>query len=1037
MEGNTKDILLDTPFEHPCNIYKENYIPILKDHNVSDQCKEIGRHLLNMTKNPLSQHVDVLIPKLDRNNHAKSQLEHFKSFFGQKHIIQESDKNNIRTIEEQNRVVMSKNAFLFESSITKPIKEFIDTEQSYVELLEEIVHKVMKRIKESITHESKTFILDHYSFNRIFINMEDILEVNRSFLDSLKQYEQGKTSESFGEIVLKHINTFDCYRVFLLGKSNSLACHTQNVKQNKNYSKFLVNMEVKGSLGMSDILISPIQRMARYKLLIGVVANNLDPNDVEIEYLRQAEDKVSKINDMQYGDSSLLNLYHLIRDAPASLIQTRQLLGFFDATELSLLSGKSNRPVTILVFTDKLMVVKRKSQNLQGKDILDKIEEKVKNTMSTSMLQKAKDAYTGLPFEFKGWVDIEAVEFFHGLKDRSDTFFLRTTLPELDPNATEKEAEEYFRRSDRLYSIIPNTSTRSTNLNHFIDNKTKLIALCQKQIALSKIQDTPIELYCENKFKLPTYTHFFDEESYSSVKYKNHILVVYVEDSKSVRHIDINKLVDDNVWIVVLLSRHQTSGGYKLIIRSRTGLVPIREISREMEYECIIDNQSIHRKNNHAPLDFIDTLWNNLFFYERRLRATDAFSCINDGLLRVRARSRSRSKSLTRVASNMSIGKLFARSRSSSPTRHSVTEGQHDNLLDQTPMSHVPDPVLKVATVNKQVETEFRALNKESSTEKHSYRPPKINTQPHHRRSMDLRSNSPSEIFVRNDTHFIDNFNEKKTTPEEMLYGGSNGYQDNSYRHPRPYPSTSATTTTSSRSIGSIHGYFNTVDTSSPLHYSPQGYHRRSPSPENSISRPSSGSSHHSNTSLSSDNTLLDPYPTHANSRRPTESFHVPYSGSISSYHSGSTRSYFDDYSRPFDFVPSSPHREKHFGSARTTGSSTYDEKLMSAIDNPRRSSYGSRPPLHPGFYTQPQSPNSMPRQPALTHRPHTAPAVDNCAQLKNNVNELIDELIQSHRQTRGQDYSYYESMCDMRSHINSRFDELMNNIHQTQQYQH
>lgn len=98
------------------------------------------------------------------------------------------------------------------------------------------------------------------------------------------------------------------------------------------------------------------------------------------------------------------------------MIQTRQLLGYFDATELSLQSGKSNRPVTLLVFTDKIMVVKRKNYNLQGKDYLEKIEEKVKDTNSSSMLQKAKEAYNGLPLEFKGWADIRSVEIFDGLK---------------------------------------------------------------------------------------------------------------------------------------------------------------------------------------------------------------------------------------------------------------------------------------------------------------------------------------------------------------------------------------------------------------------------------------------------------------------------------------------------------------------------------------------------------------------------------------------------------------------------------------------
>jgi ribosomal 30S subunit maturation factor RimM len=98
------------------------------------------------------------------------------------------------------------------------------------------------------------------------------------------------------------------------------------------------------------------------------------------------------------------------------LIQTRQLLGYYDATELSLLTGKSNRPVTILVFTDKIMIVKRKNSNLKGRDYLENIEEQVKSTMSSSMLQKAKEAYNGLPLEFKGWADIRAVELFQGLK---------------------------------------------------------------------------------------------------------------------------------------------------------------------------------------------------------------------------------------------------------------------------------------------------------------------------------------------------------------------------------------------------------------------------------------------------------------------------------------------------------------------------------------------------------------------------------------------------------------------------------------------
>ncbi|KAL9554935.1 hypothetical protein MBANPS3_002592 [Mucor bainieri] len=1099
-------LLQNTPFHHPCNVYKESKIPILKDYNVSDECKEIGKHLLDMTKNPLCQHVDVLIP-----DEPSQQTDHFKHFFGNKYMPQEqqpesnahqhstpyptNNHNNNNSITSH----VTQNACIVESPTSKPIKEFIATEQSYVNLLEEIVYKIMKPIKESIVDPNRQPILDQYSFNRIFINMEDILHVNKSLLESLLEYKQGSTVASFGSILSRHFASFDCYKIFFLGKSNSLACHQQNIKQNKNYAKFLLNKELKGNLGMSDILIQPIQRMGRYNLLLGLIIEHLDPHDMDKQHLMQANAKVSSINDMQYGDSSLLNLYHLIRDAPASLIQTRQLLGYFDATELSLQSGKSNRPVTLLVFTDKIMVVKRKNYSLQGKDYLEKIEDKVKDTHASSMLQKAKEAYNGLPLEFKGWADIRSVELFDGLKDRPDTFFLRTCLPDLSPNATEKECEAYFRRSDRLYSIIPSSTRSSRSIQDYIASKSALIRLCQKQCALSNIKDTASdELYYEDKFKLPAYTHIYnDQESYRAAEYKNHILVVYLQDA----WIDINRLIDDDVWVLVLVHRHE-SGGYKLTIRARTSLIPIREKSRDIEYEQIVAGEGHAKQSN--TLDFIDTLWNNLFFYERRLRATEAFSCINDDLLRVRARSRSRSKSLTRVASNMSLGKIFSRSRSSSPSRrYSVDEHEHDA---ESAASHVLDPIFKIATVNKQLEDEFRgvcandgygmptpstttstastaATERSIKTRGQHPHPARINTattQPHY-----FTNAPPSEIFVRDDTHFIDSFNQppKSTSQpqEDVLYGGSNLYQDNSHNRPRPY----------SRRRSSVQSY-NNFDAM-----------LFSQSPHELIARPSSGGSNNSASSFSSSSNEtspvsggttittttpttdprygVPPFSSDTNSTTTTSSGNGNPYNSVSSY-SSSIRSYLEEG----NILAHHPH--ERYGSVRSNHSFSSDERLMSAIDGSRRSSasvangsYRGKklgasatplpPPLSKSFYSQPHIPTvhqqpqphyhhqhrpsqpvpashhhhhhhhhqqqqqqqqQYPQQPKLPHRAHTSPAGDsistNFAQLKLDVNDLIDDLIQS-QQAKAKDYNTYESVRGLRSHIVSRLDEFMDDL--------
>lgn len=78
-------------------------------------------------------------------------------------------------------------------------------------------------------------------------------------------------------------------------------------------------------------------------------------------------------------------------------------------------SGKVTRPVTILVFSDKIVVVKRKSYSIQGSLYCENIEEKAKKNSDQ-------------PFEFKGWADIGCVELFHGLKGKLIEPYVPTVL---------------------------------------------------------------------------------------------------------------------------------------------------------------------------------------------------------------------------------------------------------------------------------------------------------------------------------------------------------------------------------------------------------------------------------------------------------------------------------------------------------------------------------------------------------------------------------------------------------------------------------
>lgn len=298
----------------------------------------------------------------------------------------------------------------------------------------------------------------------------------------------------------------------------------------------------------------------------------------------------------------------------------------------------------------------------------------------------------------------------------------------------------------------------------------------------------------------------------------------------------------------------------------------------------------------------------------------------------------------------MSIGKLFARSRSTSPSRHSSSNERTDDDDDQTAaISCVPDPIFKVASVNKHTENEFRSYAPTHSLSHNSAgyfsttadKVPRINTQPHRHSSGPL-----SEIYVRDDHTFIEPF------------VGSTNYEDNSNGRP------------------SYHNYMGSLSSSAKLDemffQSPQ--HMR---------RPSSGGSNHSHHSSSASSET---------DRTPPRG--LTMGGSLSS-NTSSVLSYFENhtFSPPYDT------------SYRTNNSMANDERLMNTIDGSRRSHFGvtnnnRKTALHPNIFVNPQSSYQ-----GIPRRSQTSPnmVANHLSQFKDEVIGMFDDYIQSEQLPRSQ----------------------------------
>lgn len=176
-----------------------------------------------------------------------------------------------------------------------------------------------------------------------------------------------------------------------------------------------------------------------------------------------------------------------------------------------------------------------------------------------------------------------------------------------------------------------------------------------------------------------------------------------------------------------------------------------------------------------------------VFYYERQLRASREFSNIHDRLLlQGRNKSRSRSKSISRIASNISLGKLFPRSRSNSPSRRSSIDKQEEgSLIDQKSTSHVPDPMIDIATM----ERKYRNQQTYSGANLHltsaqtitntnyvaqNHHPSEYNKTKKRTTQPRLKTRPLSAIFTRHENSFMEYFDRDKQQQLSRHYSHNN-----------------------------------------------------------------------------------------------------------------------------------------------------------------------------------------------------------------------------------------------------------------------
>lgn len=207
-----------------------------------------------------------------------------------------------------------------------------------------------------------------------------IAEIQKVHIDLLAAFELAKTDGDFdvGLILHSFMPRFECYRKYLASHQSAATKLKTLQLEIPAFKKFIQAAERDPrceKLNMQDFLIMPVQRLPRYGLLLKELLKQTPYSHEIYHNLEKAYVEIQQLNATMNAEmgaekafAAFVQLMHTIHDYPHDfLTPSRSFMGQFEATEVEPTTSKETRHVSILMFNDSIMVVKRKSSNTFSK----------------------------------------------------------------------------------------------------------------------------------------------------------------------------------------------------------------------------------------------------------------------------------------------------------------------------------------------------------------------------------------------------------------------------------------------------------------------------------------------------------------------------------------------------------------------------------------------------------------------------------------------------------------------------------------------
>jgi hypothetical protein len=249
----------------------------------------------------------------------------------------------------------------------KTARELLETEQTYRRGLDVLSTFYTKRLKTA-KDASGRLLVSAEEHTVLFGGLLGLAEVSQDFVERLeRRIGNWRSSSVIGDVFLKVAGSLKLYSVYVKSFADADELLKRKLRASSEFEQYLAQCQRDSglSLDLVSLLITPVQRLPRYELLLRELLNRTDGAHADAEPLRRALHEVSSVaryvNDRQRDADSqraLLDAQKRILGRPRDFVQPHRAL----INEGDVLMGAKKDARRLFLMSDLLVVTRRLSR---------------------------------------------------------------------------------------------------------------------------------------------------------------------------------------------------------------------------------------------------------------------------------------------------------------------------------------------------------------------------------------------------------------------------------------------------------------------------------------------------------------------------------------------------------------------------------------------------------------------------------------------------------------------------------------------------